>query len=278
MIVFSDLECPACRTFHQRANRILQQHKKDVSMVFVHFPLPMHRFAVPAAQAAECASTQGRFMSFIDAIFAKQDSIGIKSWGSYAHEAGITDTASIAQCARDPAPVKRVEAGRELALRWELRGTPSVIVNGRRYQSPPTDNEIDRVIKEALQASTTTDGSKSVLGPPTLGGSVGVTRPPTPRAYLRDSNIVARNVMLRLFNGIQLSPEQTEEATAIIRRAWREHFVLKSGAPNQWMEQAQNLNAARDSALKALLKSESGQAMFERNARALAAGTARPPT
>lgn len=152
LVVFSDLECPGCAAFHQTVWKELREHKKrDVSMVFVHYPLGGHRFAVQAAQAAECAGASGRFESFIDAVYAKQDSLGMKSWGSYAHEAGITDTASIARCARNPAPAQRVEAGRELALSWEISGTPTVIINGRRFRHPPTMEEIERVIQEVLK-------------------------------------------------------------------------------------------------------------------------------
>jgi protein-disulfide isomerase len=151
IVVFSDLECPACASFHQPARAILRKHKKDVSLAFVHFPLAMHRFAIQAAQAAECASTAGHFEAFIDVVYAKQDSLGLKTWGSYAHEAGIRDTAAITACARQAVPVERVEAGRELGLRWALTGTPTVIINGRRYASAPSSHEIERVARELLE-------------------------------------------------------------------------------------------------------------------------------
>lgn len=132
-------------------------------MVFVHFPLTKHRFAVQAAQAAECASARGHFAGFIDAVYAKQDSLGLKSWGSYAREAGIADTAAITRCARDPSPPKRLEAGRELGLRWEVLGTPTVIINGLRYANPPTNDEIDRIIRDVLKDSAgAADRDKSV--------------------------------------------------------------------------------------------------------------------
>jgi protein-disulfide isomerase len=151
IIVFNDLECPACGAFHQTIQQVLAERGWDVSMVFVHFPLTKHRFALPAAQAAECAAAEGRFATFIEVVFAKQDSLGLKSWSSYAREAGVADTAAITRCAHDPTPAKRVEAGRELGLRWRVIGTPTVIVNGHRYASPPTKDEIGRVIREALK-------------------------------------------------------------------------------------------------------------------------------
>lgn len=154
VVVFSDLECPGCAAFHETVwKEVRKQASSDVSMLFVHYPLTGHRFAVQAAQAAECASARGRFESFVDAVYAKQDSLGIKSWGSYAREAGIADTTSIARCARDPRLFQRIQAGRELALSWEVSGTPTVIVNGRRFAHPPTKGEIERVIEDVLKSA-----------------------------------------------------------------------------------------------------------------------------
>ena len=150
MVIFSDLECPGCAAFHETVLGALRKHPKDLSVVFVHLPISGHRFALAAAQAAECANSLGRFDHFIDAVYAKQDSLGLKSWGSYAGEAGISDTAFVARCARNPDPSGRIEAGRELALRWEVRGTPTVIINGRRYQSPPTEDDVERSFQEVM--------------------------------------------------------------------------------------------------------------------------------
>ena len=97
------------------------------------------------------------------------------------------------------------------------------------------------------------------------------------RAELRDSNLVARNVMRRLFDQIPLSAKQQAEATAIIKRTWREQFAPKSGTTANQVERGRALNAGRDSTLKTLLKSESDRALFERNAAALAEGTPRLP-
>ena len=267
IVVFSDLECPACRAFHQTTRRLLQENAKNVSVVFVHFPLPTHRFAVQAAQAAECASASGRFVNFIDAVYAKQDSLGLKSWGSYAREAGIADTAAIARCASDPAPVKRVEAGRELALRWELLGTPTVIINGLRYTNPPTKDELNRVIRDVLKGGGgVADRDESV---PPASKESGVARAQAhPRVVLGDSDIVARNNLRVLFDGIDLSARQEAEAKVIIKRAFREQFAPRSGTVAEQVKRGRDLNVGRDSALKALLTSKSDQALFMRNATA----------
>ena len=80
LTVFSDLECPFCRRLHERYERLASAFPEDVAMNFIHYPIGSHRFAVPAARAAECASRQGRFAQFVSVVFHSQDSLGLKSW------------------------------------------------------------------------------------------------------------------------------------------------------------------------------------------------------
>ena len=149
VVVFSDLECPVCADLHQTLREVVRRHAHEVSTVFVHFPLTMHRFALPAARAAECAGARGRFDQFVDIVYDKQDSLGLKSWSSYASEAGIADTAAIDACARAGAAVPRIQAGRTLGARWAIRGTPTVFINGNRYDAAPSMEDFDAAIRAA---------------------------------------------------------------------------------------------------------------------------------
>jgi protein-disulfide isomerase len=86
----------------------MEKHPQDVSLVFVHFPLPGHRFARQAARAAECADARGRFPALVSLLYKQQNSIGMKSWGAFAREVGIPDTASFHPCALDPSAIKQL--------------------------------------------------------------------------------------------------------------------------------------------------------------------------
>ena len=135
---------------------ILREHPQEVALIFVHTPLPGHRFAMQAARVAECAQRVGRFVPMIDAIFDKQDSLGLKSWGSFALEAGIADSGSIGACARDTSSVARIDAGRSLAERFEVKATPTVLVNGWSFTGP-TDEQLRRAIEAARQGRAPND-------------------------------------------------------------------------------------------------------------------------
>src|SRR6201999_1765144 len=65
IVEFADFECPVCRHFQTGALEPVQKiYGSQVAVVFRQWPLGYHRFAMPAARAAECAGRQGRFAQY----------------------------------------------------------------------------------------------------------------------------------------------------------------------------------------------------------------------
>ena len=150
IVVFSDMECPFCRQFHATLRRARQRFGPRVSYTFVHYPVSTHRFARPAARAVECAAAAGRFEQFQDVVFDKQDSLGLKTWESYAREAGLDDVAEFQRCVRDTIGIPRIDAGLVVGQKIGVRGTPTVLINGWRLPGTPPDTEVTRVIASFL--------------------------------------------------------------------------------------------------------------------------------
>jgi len=147
VVEFADLECPACKNFHQVLKGAAQESRTQVALSLVHFPLSIHRFAKSAARALECASTVGRADKFVEVVFDKQDSIGLKSWSSFADDANISDTAGFERCVRDTAAVARIAFGRALGEEMGLNGTPVIIINGWRFDRPPGRAQLVRIFE-----------------------------------------------------------------------------------------------------------------------------------
>ena len=59
VIVFLDYECPACRSSALSLKMTMLNLRSDVGMNIVHFPLEMHKMAVPAAMAVRTADKVG---------------------------------------------------------------------------------------------------------------------------------------------------------------------------------------------------------------------------
>jgi protein-disulfide isomerase len=159
IVEFSDLECPFCRAFDKTLQDVTADHKTDVDVVFVHYPLPIHRFANAAARVAECANNMGRFSEMVEALFRRQDSLGVLPWSAYARDAGISDTAKITACASDTSAVKRIQSGLAAGGRLQVAGTPTVLVNGWRFGGTPSKERLLSVI-DSLQHGRTPNGKK----------------------------------------------------------------------------------------------------------------------
>lgn len=114
VVVFTDLECPACRTFHRSLMEHTASDAADVDVALVHFPLPQHRFASMAAAMAECAAAEGRFRPMVEVLFASQDSLGLKSWPRLATEAGLREPGRILSCIEGSEARTAVAEGKRL--------------------------------------------------------------------------------------------------------------------------------------------------------------------
>ncbi len=129
---FVDFQCPFCAQLAPTIDSIRSAFPNEVSIVFHHFPLSIHKYAVPAAIAAECARSQGRFWPMYHALFARQEAFGPNAWGSFALDAGVPDTAAFARCVSMPEDsFPRIEADQTMGNHEGVSATPTTWVNGR---------------------------------------------------------------------------------------------------------------------------------------------------
>ena len=154
LVVVADLECPACRGFYSTEAELVAEYGDRLKVIHVSHPLDYHRFGRASAQAADCAEQLGSFKAFVDVVYAKQDSLGLKSWTSYASEAGIQDSTRIAQCATDQGVYPRIDAGLEYGRTIQLEGTPTVLLDGWRFAGVPSREEVRSKVDSVLQAKS----------------------------------------------------------------------------------------------------------------------------
>lgn len=67
-IEYSDFQCPYCVKFHATMEKVMQEYDGKVRWVYRHSPLPIHKAAPKAAEAAECAGEQGNFWEYAAAL------------------------------------------------------------------------------------------------------------------------------------------------------------------------------------------------------------------
>jgi protein-disulfide isomerase len=133
IIEFADFECPVCRRFASYVDS-LRFLGKDFKVVYRHFPLPMHRFAIPAVRASECADEQGHFEKTHDTIYKYADSLGLVSWWWFAHKGGVPDSARFAQCMLSSLPLVALARDTVDGNRLGIRGTPTLFIGPLRLE------------------------------------------------------------------------------------------------------------------------------------------------
>jgi protein-disulfide isomerase len=158
VIEFADFECPYCADFHKSLRAIEKQDRVSVGLTYVHFPIQGHRFAIPAARAAECAGKQGRFEAMHDQLFEGQDQFGLKAWDDYATAASVPDLEAFDKCIKKTDLIPRVEEGKALGLKLDVQGTPTIIINGWKLGRPPTEAELDQMVQRILAGKRPVDG------------------------------------------------------------------------------------------------------------------------
>jgi protein-disulfide isomerase len=150
LIEFADFECPYCASFHESLAALRRRYPTQLAITYVHFPLPGHRYALPAAQAAECAAAQGRFEAMHDALYDGQRFLGIKPWREYATASSVPDLAAFDECTSRTESGNRIEQGRHLAADLNVRGTPTILINGWMINRTPSDAELEGMVKLVL--------------------------------------------------------------------------------------------------------------------------------
>lgn len=153
IVEFADFECPACRGYVSILDSIRSRYPRRVATAVAHYPLSYHRFALPAARAAECAKGSDRFEEIARLLLLGQDSLGLKPWRDFAAQAGVDSLDSFELCVKESGPMPRVQRDIELGNRIGVGATPTVVVNGLLFNSPPSLSVLDSLVQIAQTES-----------------------------------------------------------------------------------------------------------------------------
>ncbi len=134
LTVFADFECPYCAKIRPALDAVRQRFGDRVAIAFKHFPLSFHKHARPAARAAICAREQDGFDAFHDALFDRQVDLGPSLYAQLANELEL-DFNRYDACVKSTRPDLKIDADMEEGRAVGLRGTPTLLINGRMYDS-----------------------------------------------------------------------------------------------------------------------------------------------
>jgi protein-disulfide isomerase len=130
LVEFSDFECPFCEKYSREVFELIDRDfvaTGRLRYAFRHFPLEnVHPNAIAAAEAAECASQQGRFWEMRRLLFAKREELAQRFWRTDAVSIGL-DATMFGSCL-DGSAVARVRADMAEGRRLGLNSTPSFVI------------------------------------------------------------------------------------------------------------------------------------------------------
>jgi protein-disulfide isomerase len=134
LILFSDFECAFCAKFATEIDPVLREEFVEVGqlqIVFKHFPLQNHQNALPAARAAWCAGSQGRFWEMHDKIFGLKTRLSSMSPETWAEELHL-NLPQFSQCLTGSDSERAVLADRAQAGELFVKGTPLALIGERQ--------------------------------------------------------------------------------------------------------------------------------------------------
>lgn len=152
VVEFSDFQCPFCKKALAELERVLAAYPTQVRLIYRHLPLEgIHPQARGAAEAAECASTQGRFWEYHDRIFAEPEDLSPAKLRRLAEEVRL-NLEDFEQCLTQGQTRAAVAQDTAVATRLGLTGTPTFFINGRPIQGAQPFQAFRAIIDEELLA------------------------------------------------------------------------------------------------------------------------------
>jgi len=133
LVEYGDYECSYCGAAYPVIKHIQRKMGKQLRFVFRNFPLAnMHPFAEISAEAAEAASTQGKFWQMHDVLYENQDSLSEEMIFALAQKIGLdmeVFTKDIKSQKYRPKIKKDFMGG----VKSGVNGTPTLFINGERF-------------------------------------------------------------------------------------------------------------------------------------------------
>lgn len=128
LVEYSDFECPFCKKHSPTIDQLLKDYEGKIGFVYKHYPLPFHKNAQKAAEAAECAGEQGKFWEMHDKLFGTDD-LSVEGVKKLAKGLKL-NTSQFNKCLDDGKYEQKIKDQTQEAAKLGATGTPATFVNG----------------------------------------------------------------------------------------------------------------------------------------------------
>ncbi len=163
LIEYASTTCPHCAHFHEAVWDQLRETYIDtgrVRFVFREYPTAPAAVALAGFQVARCnGASSEQYFSRLGEIFRQQEAMfasgtaeGIRQKLIEIGRASGLSEQQVLDCVNDETGAQRVRRIQEESRSFNITGTPSLILNGRKLESPDvvTWEGLSREIEQAL--------------------------------------------------------------------------------------------------------------------------------
>jgi protein-disulfide isomerase len=161
LVEVSDFQCPYCKQWHDESFAVIDREYVQtgkVRLAYLNFPLSsMHKNARAAAEAAMCASAQGKFWALHESLFDTQP-----RWAGVENPVPAFDSLAVAaganqgawrQCMTSHATAPLIDADHDRSTVAGVQSTPTFFIGDRKLEGAyPVDSfrvAIDAAIARA---------------------------------------------------------------------------------------------------------------------------------
>jgi protein-disulfide isomerase len=152
IVEVSDFECPFCGRVEPTLKQVQDKYGNDVRVVWLNNPLPFHKNAKGAANAAlEAHAQKGDkgFWAMHEKMFANQKALTTDNLEKWAKELGL-NVAKFKKALADDKYGKTIQEQQALASSLGARGTPAFFINGRNLRGAQPLPAFTALIDEEL--------------------------------------------------------------------------------------------------------------------------------
>jgi len=149
IVEWSDYQCPYCKRNVPVMAKVIEKYGDKVSIVFRDFPLPFHKKAQKAAEAANCAGEQDRYWDFHDKLFANQSKIDIDDLKALAGELKL-DQSAFDSCLDSGKFADEIAKDLAEGKMAGVTGTPASFINGKMVNGAQPFSTYQAVIDSEL--------------------------------------------------------------------------------------------------------------------------------
>jgi len=158
----SDFQCPYCKMWHDSTYGPLVRDyvaSGKARLAYLNYPLSQHQNAMPAAEAAMCASVQGKFWAMHDSLFVSQQRWetlpnAMPSFDSLAARLGVNMSAW-RDCVARHLTRPLIDADAERLRGSGVRSTPTFFVGDQRLEGFQPYSFFRQVVEAQLAKRST---------------------------------------------------------------------------------------------------------------------------